>query len=98
MLGLVATMGIASAVADVSATTPSPAGYTRSAPVSAAVEVTSTTVPASAPATSELPAMTLTVRPDVRVIAPPPQQAPAPAAATAPAPAPAPAATTSGSR
>jgi hypothetical protein len=104
MLGLVASMGIASATADGGAAGVQPsteplAGASGATSTGVALPSTapSITSPATAaegsPQASAVPApVTLTARPDVRVITPPATQ-------TAAAPAsPAPAATTSGSR
>jgi hypothetical protein len=102
MFGLVASMGIANAfTAEATAVAPpatTPAALTPTGPAtpaSTAPTPAATTPPTvaetTAPSTSLAP-VTLTARPEVRVIT-------APAAATpAPAPAPTPAATTSGSR
>jgi hypothetical protein len=98
MLGLVASMGIASASDETAATTP-PVGTLLADPpqiTTSQLTTSQLTTPATtatsdtAPASAEPAPVTLTVRPDVRVVAPP--------AAQASAPAPAPAATTSGSR
>ncbi len=105
MLGLVASMGVANAVADdaastSAATTPLPTAATSptipgsTAPTATLPPATEATTPTPAPVTTDLAPVTLTARPEVRVVTPAPAAAAAPTAA---APAPAPAATTRGS-
>ena len=101
MLGLVASMGIASALTQEGATTSPPVGTSPAAtPQLATHPITTPQIALPLPAavagstpTIELAPMTLTARPDVRMVAPPAAQAAAPA----PSPVPAPAATTRGS-
>jgi hypothetical protein len=88
MLGLVATMGIANAWTDAAAaTTPSPTAPTTS--VTTPPSTADLPVVSAAPTDTDPPAIRLSARPTVQVVAPPVGQAQTPT--------PAPAATTRGS-